>query len=147
MVDVPSTTQVLDDGTSSKRALVLDLLLARADGTPILTEVKIAKDTHPHYALIQLLAAAAHLVTPAQRFRLSRCYSDAIAVSERGPFADLAVLLVDKPGCGKAATMLSDAQELAKVLVRDAAVGSLIREIHFLLPADLAERSLVFHRA
>jgi hypothetical protein len=126
---------------------VLDLLLARSDGTPILTEVKIERDTHPHYAFIQVLAAAAHLVTPAQRFRLGRCYSDSIAVSERGPFVDLAVLLVDKPGSGKAATMLSDAQELGKVLIRNPAVGSLIREIHFLVPADLAERSLVFHRA
>jgi hypothetical protein len=69
-----SKTQMLDDGTPSKRALVLDLLLARPDGTPVLTELKIKKDTHPVCALLQVLAAAAHLVTPAQRKRLETCY-------------------------------------------------------------------------
>jgi hypothetical protein len=142
-----STTQLLDDGTNSKRALVLDLLLARTDGTPILTEVKIGKDTHPHYALIQVLAAAAHLVTPAQRARLARCYSDSIVLPERAPFIELAVLLVDKPVAGKAATMLSDAQDLAEALMRNAAVSSLIRAIHFLAPADLSNPALTFRRA
>jgi hypothetical protein len=111
-----STTQPLDDGTSSKRALVLDLLLSLSNGTPLLTEVKIAQDAHPHYALIQVLAAAAHLVTPAQRFRLARCYPDSITFPARAPYAELAVLLVDKPRTGKAATLLSDAQDLAKAL-------------------------------
>ena len=141
-----STTQLLDDGTNSKRALVLDLLLAQADGTPILTELKIAKDAHPNYALIQVLAAAAHLVTPAQRFRLMRCYGESLALPERAPFIELAVLLVDKPATGKAVTMLSDAQELAQALMRDPAVSSLVRAIHFLVPEDLTDRSLVFHR-
>lgn len=142
-----STTQLLDDGTNSKRALVLDILLARTDGTPILTEVKIRKDTHPHYALIQVLAAAAHLVTPAQRVRLARCYSDSIKFPERAPFIELGVLLVDKPVAGKAATMLADAQELADALMRNPSVSSLIRAIHFLVPADLSNRALTFGRA
>jgi hypothetical protein len=141
-----STTQPLDDGTSSKRALVLDLLLACGDGTPLLTEVKIRKDTHPHYALIQALASAAHLVTPAQRVRLRRCYPDSVALPERAPFVEVAVLLVDKPVAGKAATMLADAQELAAALMRYPIVSSLIRDIYFLAPVDLSKRSLTFRR-
>jgi nucleotide-binding universal stress UspA family protein len=59
-----SAGQMLDDGSPAKRALVLDLLLASADdGRPIVTEVKIRTDGHAISALIQALAAAAHLVT------------------------------------------------------------------------------------
>lgn len=142
-----STTQLLDDGTSSKRALVLDLLLARSDGTPILTEVKIAKDTHPHYALVQVLAAAAHLVTPAQRVRLERIYAGRVTIPKRPPYVELAVLLVDKPDTGKAASMLADAQELAISLLESPEVASLIRGIHFLVPDDLGDTPLVFRHA
>jgi hypothetical protein len=98
-----SSTQFFEDGTSSKRALVLDLLLADKERVPILTEVKIGKDTHPIYALVQVLAAAAHLVTPAQRFRLERCYGNSVVLPAAAPYLDLAVLLVDKPQAGKAA--------------------------------------------
>jgi hypothetical protein len=141
-----STTQLLDDGTSSKRALVLDLLLARSDGTPILTELKIAKDAHPHYALVQVLAAAAHLVTPAQRARLEKTYVGRVRMPRRPPYIDLAILLVDKPDTGKAASILADAQKLSVALLASPEVGSLIRGIHFLVPQDLGESPL-FHRA
>jgi hypothetical protein len=64
-----------------------------------------------------------------------------------GPYVDLAVHLVDKPHAGKAADLLRDAQRLAWELLRTAAVGSLIWEIHFLLPQGLGQPPLVFHRA
>jgi hypothetical protein len=142
-----STTQVLDDGTSSKRALVLDLLLARSDGTPILTEVKIAEDTHPIYALVQVLAAAAHLVTPAQRVRLARTYAGRVSIPRRAPYIELAVLLVAKPDAGKAKSMLADARKLAIALLESPVVASLIGGIHFLVPRDLDESPFVFRRA
>lgn len=141
------TTQLLDDGSISKRALVLDLLLSHEDGTPILTEVKIGQDTHPIYALVQVLAAAAHLVTPAQRTRLAKCYGATVSVPQVGPYLDLALLLIDKPAVGKGATMLPDAQELASALLSTGHVSGLIRAIHFLVPDDLGAPSLVFHRA
>ena len=44
--------------------------------------------------------------------------------------------------------MLSgDAQDPAKALMRDPAVGSLIRAIDFLVPADLSNRALTFRPA
>ncbi len=107
-----STTQLLDDGMPSKRALVLDLLLAQSDGTPLLTELKIKKDTHPVCALVQALAAAAHPVTPAQRNRLENCYSEKVALPRAG-------------------------------LLRLRSVASLIRQIYFLVPDDLEQRSIV----
>lgn len=82
-----SPSQPLDDGSPSKRALVLDLLLRRTDGTPLLAELKIGKDTHPIYALVQVLAAAAHLVTPLQRIRLAKCYGPEVEVPAAGPLS------------------------------------------------------------
>jgi hypothetical protein len=138
-----STTQLLDDRSQSKRALVLDLLLARSDGTPLLTELKIKKDTHPVCALLQVLAAAAHLVTPAQRKRLETCYSEKVALPGAAPYLDLAVLLVDKPRRGKSVDLLETAKLLARELLKVASVGSLIGQIYFLVPDDLEQRSIV----
>ena len=142
-----SSSQPLDDGSPSKRALLLDLLLRRADGTPILAELKIGKDTHPVYALVQVLAAAAHLVTPMQRIRLAKCYGPEVEVPAAGPYLELAVLLVDKPMTGKAASMLADAQELASALVDTAQLRGFIRAFHFLVPEDLDGPSLIFHHS
>jgi hypothetical protein len=142
-----SASQPLDDGSPSKRALVLDLLLCRENGTPILAELKIGKDTHPVYALVQVLAAAAHLVTPMQRVRLAKCYGPEVQVPAAGPYLELAVLLVDKPATGKAASMLGDARELASALEDTAQLRGLIGAIHFLVPEDLNATSLIFHHS
>lgn len=141
-----STMQLLDNGAESKRALLLDLLLRRADGTPVLTELKIERDTHAVYALVQVLAAAAHLVTPAQRTRLAKIYAPHLKVPLAGPYVDLAVLLVEKPATGKGATLLSSARELASALMQRPQVSGFIGAFHFLVADDFDASSLVFRR-
>jgi hypothetical protein len=141
-----SSGQPFDDGTPSKRALVLDLLLARLDGTPIATEVKIGKDTHAVYALVQALAAAAHLVTPAQRVRLEEIYANAVMIPKRAPYVEVAILLVGLPRTGKAVEVLGVAQEVARSLLSAPAFNTIVGAIHFLVPVDLGERPIVFRR-
>lgn len=59
-----------EDGRVSSNGPRIDLLLASADGLPIVGEVKVAGDSSPFLALIQALAAAAYLTPPLQRGRL-----------------------------------------------------------------------------
>jgi hypothetical protein len=81
-------------------------------------------------ALIQALAAAAHLVTPAQRARLGTIYGEAgLAVPPRPPYADVAVLLIDPPD-GTRVEIIAIAKALGAALEQSAAFGSLIRRIH-----------------
>jgi hypothetical protein len=62
-----------EDGTPNRGGVRLDVLLANLDDrTPIATEVKVARDMNPFFALVQALACAAHLPTPNQYERLRR---------------------------------------------------------------------------
>jgi hypothetical protein len=138
-----SKTQLFDVGGQSKKALMLDLLFARTNETgAMLVEGKIRRDTHPVLALVQVLAAAAHLVTPAQRRRLENVYSN-VRLPSAAPYLDVAVLLVDKPQRGKAVALLETAKALAAELLKTAGVGTLIRHIYFLAWDDSDPRSLV----
>lgn len=86
----------LSDGTPSKRAVVLDLLLVDPpDPTPILAEVKLRTDTNPLYGLVQVWTAAAHLSTPSQRRRIARHFPSANFATE-GPL-DAFVILFEPP--------------------------------------------------
>jgi hypothetical protein len=81
----------LEDGTPSKRAIVLDLLLEnRMDSTPIVAELKIRKDEDALYGLIQCLCAATHLVTVSQ---LANVYGLTSVLRNSGPYLDLYIIL------------------------------------------------------
>lgn len=58
------------DGRPSTNGPRIDLLLASADGLPIVGEVKVGGDSNPYLALIQALAAVAYLTPSSQRRRL-----------------------------------------------------------------------------
>lgn len=61
-------------GRAAITALSMDLLLASATGAPVVCEVKLREDKEPVSALLQGLAEAAQVVSPAQRLRLQRHY-------------------------------------------------------------------------
>ena len=126
--------QPLEDGTPSKKALLLDLLYEDLDdGTPILAELKIRKDENPLYGLIQVLAAAAHLVTAAQRARLRNVYGLTAALPRTGgPYLDLYVIFFNPEVKGEWVTVLRHTLALRDVLLKHSAIKPLIRRIEFL---------------
>jgi hypothetical protein len=137
----------LEDGTDSKRAIVLDLLLEDVtDGTPILAELKIRKDKDALYGLIQVLAAAAHLVTAAQRTRLRNVYGLTAAERRGGPYLDLYVVFFEPAVKGEWVTVLKHTLELRDALLAESAVATLVRQIEF-LHAELGSDGLEFERA
>jgi len=88
-----------EDGSRNIGGLRLDVLLAdAADQTPIIGELKLPGDMDPFFALVQVLACAAHLATPYQYERMRRHL-------QRGNFprlsspprVDVWVLFVDSP--------------------------------------------------
>lgn len=125
----------LEDGTSSKMALKLDLLLANADdGTPIVAELKIRKDKNPFYGLVQALAATAVLVTAAQRTRLRNIYGLDAALRIGGPYVDVYVILFEPhaPREGTWLKILDRSLALAGGLVAQPEISALVRRIEFL---------------
>lgn len=122
----------LDDGAPSKTALVLDLLLVNVnDRVPIISEVKLGEDKDAAYALIQALAAAAHLATPAQRRRLANIYPDAqFDVAEHR--IDVYVISLDRPTRSLDAALHEAAVRVAEQLVERGDVAESIRRIAFL---------------
>lgn len=137
----------LEDGTPSKMALKLDLLLANADdGTPIVAELKIRKDQNPFYGLVQALAATAVLVTAAQRARLRNIYGLDAALRIGGPYVDVYVILSEPPRTGKWTPILERSLVLADRLVAQPEVSALVRRIEF-LHAEGGPDGLMFGRA
>jgi hypothetical protein len=62
-----------EDGLRNIGGLRLDILLADAnDHTPIVAELKLPGDMDPYFALIQVLACAAHMATANQYARMRR---------------------------------------------------------------------------
>lgn len=60
-----------EDGSRNVGGVRLDLLLADSmDGTPIVGELKLPRDTDPFFALVQALTCAAHLATSNQYDRM-----------------------------------------------------------------------------
>jgi hypothetical protein len=111
----------------TKRAVVPDILLCDADGFPIVAEVKTRNDKNAIYALIQILAAAAHLVTSPQRARLDR-YTK-LTVPQTGPCLELWVLMHDRKTEGLSPEIHARAEELAAELSETDAIKRHIRAI------------------
>jgi len=124
------------------RALQPDLLLVnRADRTPIVAEVKITKsgtnqtDKNPFAALIQVLAAAAHLVTVSQYERLRRHFPDAemAAPARGGPRLDVYLIAVAHDGrITYMADLFEATRQISEKLVANNAVARSVRRIVFL---------------
>jgi hypothetical protein len=132
----------LDDGSLSKRAIVLDLLLEDLEtATPVFAELKIGGDEDAFYGLIQALAAAVHLVTPAQRLRLRNVYGLSGATRNIGPYADVYVIFVAPKLVGSWPELLEETFALRDSLLEQPAIASFVRRIEF-AHAYLAENSL-----
>lgn len=137
----------LEDGTPSKKALLLDLLLANdSDDTPIVAELKIGKDQNPLYGLVQALAATAVLVTAAQRTRLRNVYGLDAALRNGGPYVDIYVIFFEPPREGKWPQILNRSLALAEGLLAHPEVSALVRRIEF-LEAKHEVDALMFERA
>lgn len=138
--------QPLDDGTPSKKAMVLDLLLRNArHGTPIVAELKIKEDENAFYGLVQGLAAAAHLVSASQRIRLTNTYGLPYTTTD-GPYLDVYVILFRHPMKGVRPEILERSKEIRNALIETASVSALLRRIEF-LHSDLIDGSLTFEVA
>jgi hypothetical protein len=133
----------LDDGTAAKRAVVLDLLLENTrDGTPILAELKIRQDKDAFFGLLQLLTAAAHLVTAPQRARLANVYE--LTFPPRGPFVDLYVILFEPFHAGVRTELLRESRRIARELANDADFAAVVRRIEFVEASEGADGRLRF---
>jgi hypothetical protein len=136
--------QPLEDGTPSKRAIVLDLLLEnRMDSTPIVAELKIRKDEDALYGLIQCLCAATHLVTVSQLARLRNVYGLTSVLRNSGPYLDLYIILFEPEVKGKWPMVLRQTLAVRDGLMKQAPITSMIRRIEF-LHAALGKTGLEF---
>jgi hypothetical protein len=123
------------------RALQPDLLLAtRADRTPAIGEIKITKvgtkqtDKDPFAALVQALAAVAHLATEPQYERLLKHFSEARFRSREGsgPQLDLYLVTVAHDITITAIEEMTDAvKRLSEKLVNDRQMARTLRRIAF----------------
>lgn len=89
---------VYADGPKSKSTIGmnLDLLLRDPAGTPAICEVKAPNDMDPFFAVVQVLACTAQLVSRAQRQRLA-CWYPKTKFKTDGPI-DVFVLQVTRDG-------------------------------------------------
>jgi hypothetical protein len=123
----------LENGTPSKRALVLDLLLEnRMDATPIVAELKIRNDQDALYGFIQCLCAAAHLVTPSQRERLRNVYGLTSTLENNGPYLDLYVIFFEPEMKGLWPSVLKETLAVRDGIMKFAPITRVIRRIEFL---------------
>jgi hypothetical protein len=99
---IPTRTQhrpTYEDGAKGKQVRV-DLVLAHANsGRPIIGELKIRADKDPYTGLVQALAGASQLVSPAQRERLT--HLGPLASAQDEPLIDVYVLLGEYPKTGR----------------------------------------------
>jgi hypothetical protein len=125
--------QPLEDGTPSKGAILLDLLLKnKVDSTPILAELKIHNDQDAFYGFIQCLCAAVHLVSEPQRERLRSVYGLTSALKDSGPYLDLYVIFFKPREKGKWPEVLGETLKLRDRLLQQPAIAKRIRRIEFL---------------
>jgi hypothetical protein len=116
----------------SDRRISLDALLMNADDrTPIVAEIKVGNDENAELALVQALAAAAQLSTPAQRKRLASEFRDYLGV-EVPTRLDVYVMTARVPDTGIRPQLAHRAHRLADELHRSGALGEYIRKIRFL---------------
>jgi hypothetical protein len=131
-----SPLRTTGSGRSARRSLDL-LLVNTTDGHPILAELKIAGDKPSYFALVQILALAADLVTQPQLQRLDTHYPGAGFVwPKSGPHVDLYVIAHATPITGKYRPRLLDAtREIITKLNADQKLTSSIRRIAYLTSA------------
>jgi hypothetical protein len=134
----------LTDGTWAKRAIVADFVLKDGQGFPIFSELKIRADKTPFVALIQTLAATAHLITGAQRDRLRTIYG--LTPPASPPYADALAIFFepDKNPKAKHMRLLGPALEIADAFKRDPRVAGMLRHVALVEAEDVG--SLKFHR-
>jgi hypothetical protein len=127
------TPEAAEEPVNLTAALELDLLLATGgERMPILAELKINDDRDAVYGFVQVLAAAAHLVSTAQRACLLANYGDALSLPDAGPFFDVHVILFrdrSHPLRGARVKCLEEATALAAKLGQLAEVAAFVREI------------------
>ncbi len=134
----------LEDGSPSKRAFVLDLLLKNSmDGMPILAELKIQGDEDALYGLIQGLCAAVHLLTEPQRTRLRFVYGLTPVVRDAGPYLDLYIIFFQPKKRGQWPNVLCETLKVRDHLLQQPQVATRIRRIEF-LKAELIDNRLEF---
>jgi hypothetical protein len=118
----------------------LDLLLASADGLPIVAELKIDTDKPAYFALIQALMYAAELSSPSQRARLAAIYPEVqFTMPADGPFLDVYLIAFKPPSTGVFRQRSFEATEqLSSKLVEDPRATSVIRRIAYIeaVPGD-----------
>jgi hypothetical protein len=118
-----------------RRPFKLDLLLGtQRERRPILAEVKINNDEDAFYALVQVLAAAAYLMSNKQRDCLARHYGGELELPRSSPFFDLRVILFrdrEHPLKGRREGCLIEAMALATKLEQHVEVAAFVREIRF----------------
>lgn len=116
----------------SRRHLSLDALLVNVeDRTPIVAELKVDRDENTELALVQALAAAAQLSSPAQRNRLYGEYRDTLG-SVPADRLDVYVITARAPERGVRPVLAARAHARASALLETGAVDAWVRRIMFL---------------
>ena len=101
--------------------------------------MKVFGDRNAVYALIQIMAAAAHLVTPSQRDRIARWNPSLSGIrAGNGRYFDLYVVLHEMPAKGLRLELRAAARNLAGEVLRHWGVSAFIREIHVIDTKDAA---------
>lgn len=109
----------------------VDLLLAHVDRTPIVAEAKIARDMDPFFALIQVLAMASQLATPAQLDRLRHEKNYPEAFDPKATKVDAYVVMAGTASgtWTNLKTFAESASELAEALMQCQPITDSIRRI------------------
>ena len=152
LVPLRTSGQGAETSALSRASRRVDLLLADAERTPVVTEVKAKSDQHPFYGTVQALLLAAQLASPAQRRRLTTHHG----VKPDGPI-DLCLVLAAnaryffEPEKGWKRTpkfkpkLTEEAGRLSAAFVADARTHPYVRSITW-LDARMGDGQLVFAR-
>jgi hypothetical protein len=122
----------------------MDLLLAnRKDKFPIVGEVKVTTDKDPFFALVQSLMYAVELTTESQRGRLTSAYGSRLSFPDKGPFADIYLILVSYPRDDDRSELLRLTSQLAEsLLAPESFTSGIVRRI-VCIETDDAEKDEV----
>ena len=116
--------------TGSGRGGVDALLAARDGRLPIIGELKADTDRNPFLGFIQSLTYAVELSSTSQRSRLEAAYPKRFAWPERGPYIDIALLLIRYPNDPAKVEFLKLVRGLVeKLAVPDTPFSHLVRRV------------------
>jgi hypothetical protein len=133
---------------SAGRALQPDLLLRTRDGTPAIGEIKVTRpgratksgalgqpnpDKDPLAALVQALAAVAHLATPPQYARLRTFFPQAnfTEPGPEGPRLDVYLVEYNHGGIPWIEEIACDVRTISKAVTRHPEVSKTLRRVVF----------------